>query len=462
MNNLLAEKPVEKLVVGDIANIAAKYHVNLFKKYPDKLLEFYKVYLKYCLKDKNLSDNGVSALENLKFVLNIKDEESKNIFDEVTKEVYKKEVAKVIADGVLDSDEEKRLLTLEANLHISHDLAMQLYGEETNALYSKAVAKAVADEKLSPEEEKEIEALAQNLHIKVSHDEGTSALLAKYRLFWQIDNGMLPTIDVSINLQKGEICHFNVTEIDWLEQRAVTRRVNYSGLSYRVSICKGLSWRAGSIAPQPLSEDVWKIIDSGDLYLTNKRMIFMGGKGNKTLTFKKILDFSIHTNGVDIQKDTGKSPFLQFFDNTDIFGMILGKLVMEEPPKVAPENKIKRKVKTPEEKEKERIERIKGQNEMTKMLRKEAIETASDMGISSGKIKWVLDSNHEQGCLCEDYSKGIVNGKQVGSADGVFDIKNLPPIPNCQCNARCYCSFTPILKPMEDIVAEFKARWPKE
>jgi hypothetical protein len=56
----------------------------------------------------------------------------------------------------------------------------------------------------------------------------------------------------------------------------------------------------------------------------------MGGKGNKTIALNKILDFDAYSNGVDIQKDTGKSPFLQFTKNTDVFSVILAKLLSEK------------------------------------------------------------------------------------------------------------------------------------
>jgi hypothetical protein len=63
--------------------------------------------------------------------------------------------------------------------------------------------------------------------------------------------------------------------------------------------------------------------------LTNRRIIFTGEKSNKTLSLKQILDFEVYTNGVEIKKSTGKNPFLSFEDDTEIFSMILGKLLDE-------------------------------------------------------------------------------------------------------------------------------------
>jgi len=80
---------------------------------------------------------------------------------------------------------------------------------------------------------------------------------------------------------------------------------------------------------QRVTEDVWQTIDTGHIYLTNKRLIFMGNLGNKIIRLNKILDITPYKNGVDIQKETGRSPFLEFSENVDIFSMMLVRLMDE-------------------------------------------------------------------------------------------------------------------------------------
>ncbi len=72
-----------------------------------------------------------------------------------------------------------------------------------------------------------------------------------------------------------------------------------------------------------------KLIDTGTLYLTNKRIIFTGTKKNSNIRIDKVLDFTPYTDGVEIGKDTGKSPTLQMTQNADIFCMILERLLNE-------------------------------------------------------------------------------------------------------------------------------------
>ena len=55
----------------------------------------------------------------------------------------------------------------------------------------------------------------------------------------------------------------------------------------------------------------------------------MGNLGNKIIRLNKILDITPYKNGVDVQKETGRSPFLEFSENVDIFSMMLVRLMDE-------------------------------------------------------------------------------------------------------------------------------------
>ena len=329
INNLFSEKKILDLTIEDIQLISDRYKVNLEKDFSEDLMNFYETLLKYHLKDIELSDNAKAELEKTVQLLKLNEIKTKNIFEKLVKEIYTNEVKKSIKNNILEKESEEHLLKLEKNYSLSHDEAMKIYSENAQGIISTYLSKVVSEQRFSPESEQELNLLAKNLHVGLSFDTETQTVLDKYKLLWQIDNGNMPEIKPDISLQKSESCYFSI-DIDWLEQRTVTTRLNYAGPTFRVKIVKGLYYRAGSIAPQRITEDVWKTIDSGKLYLTNKRVIFMGAKGNKTITINKILDFNVYSNGIEIQKDSGKSPFFSFTYNTDVFATILAKLLMEK------------------------------------------------------------------------------------------------------------------------------------
>lgn len=326
VNNILCCKKLLDITVEDIQGIAAKYKININKIFNENLLEFYKTYLKHCLIDKKLSKNELAELKHLKLILNLNDIDTQKVFDEVIQEIYKTEVEKVIEDGKIDKKEEEFLTNLENDLQLKKETAFKIYTESAKNLISNFIENAISDQRLTPSEEQELQELSKSLRIDLSFESSTKQMLDKYKLFWQIENGNIPIVDIDIHLQKNENCHFHTTT-DLFEQKTVTKKINYSGPTFRVKIVKGIYWRAGSISAQRVTEDIWATIDSGRIILTNKRIIFIGSKHNKTILLKKILDFNVFSNGIEIKKDTGKNQFFQL-NNSDIFGVILGKLIM--------------------------------------------------------------------------------------------------------------------------------------
>lgn len=329
INNLLSKKDIHDITENEIKTIYDKFKENIPKEFKNDLMSFYDKYLIFHLNNGTFSDVTITGLEKYVRLFKLSEHDTKRTFEKLTNETYTNEVKKSISKGILDKESEEHLLKMEKTLLLPHDIAMKIYGENAQNILTDYLKKVISNERYTPEEEQELNLLAKNLNIGLSFDRDTQAVLDKYRLFWKIDNGDFPIISADISLQKSESCYFS-TNIDWLEQRTVTTRVNYSGPTFRVKIVKGLYYRAGSVAPQRVTEDVWKVIDSGKLYLTNKRVIFMGGKGNKTLTINKILDFNVFSNGIEIQKDSGKSPFFSFSHNTDVFAVLLAKLLMEK------------------------------------------------------------------------------------------------------------------------------------
>lgn len=327
INNLLSEKEVSANKIDDIEGIAFKYGVNL-RRYRESLCMIYRQYLEYCLFDKKLSERERDDLKHLKSILSLNDEDIGKLHNEVKGRIYREELDNALEDRRLSDREEEFLEQLRKDLLLSEDIVHKIYEESTTKLLNRFLQDAISDRTLSPEEERELYAISENLGTKIVYDGKTAKVLEKYRLFWHIENGEIPEIEVGINLRRGEKCYYQV-HCDWLEERKITTGIAYAGPTMRLKIAKGIYWRAGRLQGKRISEDRWLIIDSGDLFLTNRRLIFMGDRGNKTIRLNRILDFEVFSNGIDIQKDKGKSPFLEFSENTDIFAMILGRAIEE-------------------------------------------------------------------------------------------------------------------------------------
>ena len=177
---------------------------------------------------------------------------------------------------------------------------------------------------MSPAEEKQLNEMVKGLNVVVSYNNDG---LFKLRKFWEIENGTLQPINSPINIQKTEQLYYSA-KIEWYEERTKTTYVSYNGITTNFRITKGISLRSGMIAPERHTEEYMKLIDTGDVYFTNKRIIFVGEHGNKIIPFSKILYITPYSDGLEIGKDTGKKPFFKFHD-VETMGIYLARLLKD-------------------------------------------------------------------------------------------------------------------------------------
>lgn len=328
INNLLATKPINEIHVEEIEAISSKYRVNLYKKYSSNLKQLYLPYVKKCCEDNILHPQELNELNMLRLILVLSRNDADELLNTVASEIYKKYYDNALRDGVLENSEEEFIDNLQLNLRLGEDIAFKISKDSRKQLVDLHLNKVIEDGRISPDEWEELTSIAKNINVQIDKNSATKAQLEKMKLFWLIENAELPVKQVNISLQKNEQCYFYI-DTEWLENRTVTKRINYGGPVLRVKIMKNIYYRAGSLEVQRITSDVLSTIDNGITYVTNKRLIFVGGKKNANIPLSKILSLTPYSDGVGIEKDSGKSPILRVSDNADIFAMIIGRLINE-------------------------------------------------------------------------------------------------------------------------------------
>ena len=123
----------------------------------------------------------------------------------------------------------------------------------------------------------------------------------------------IPTIESDISLSKKDTLHARLNGIKWMEYRKVsTGRVTTHGLTGRIKIAKGLSYRYGTGHVARETMDQLKEIDAGDIYVTNNGFFFRGIFGNKNLPFDKVINLIPFPTGLKIEKETGKDVYIPY------------------------------------------------------------------------------------------------------------------------------------------------------
>lgn len=329
VNNLLATKPVNEISQPEISEIEAKYAISLEKEFKLNLEEFYAVYLNHCLSDRELNEKEIADLLHLKQILNLNDKAISTIHTLIGEVIYRSTFEDAVKDGRLSDEEKAFLHKLETTLSLPKQLSDKISAEVRMNYVGNYVSGIISDQRLSPAEENELNAIALSLNVKLSLSTKTQEQLHKLKLYWAIENLQLPEVDTDIHLQKSEICHFKMRNVQWLELRVVRTRAHSTSYRYSLKIAKGFYLRTSGTATNNYTSESLKVIDTGTLYLTNKRLIFTGIRKNTTIRLEKLLDVIPYSNGVELYKETGKSPVLQIPHDADIFSMMLGRLLDE-------------------------------------------------------------------------------------------------------------------------------------
>lgn len=321
IRSLLAATPPREVYRAQIENAFRKHRV------PDRqrrrmLNELWKEALEILAGDDVITDDEAAYLAELRSTLDIGEDTAMRYEAQILHPKYESLVRRAIADGVVTDAERRQLGSLAAALRLAPHETEAIYRASAGELLQSALDVAIADQRLSPTEFREYSLLAQRLGIDPKLDDATKARLHRYALLWRIENDEMPSIPAAINLQRGETCHFTGGAA-WHEMRTRTERVGYSGTSVSIPIVKGVRYRIGHYKPHRVTRQELTPIDSGEFYITNKRVVFDGQHKNAAIRYSSLLGVTPYSDGIKLEKSSGKSPYLLFDGDVELVTVIL-------------------------------------------------------------------------------------------------------------------------------------------
>lgn len=103
-------------------------------------------------------------------------------------------------------------------------------------------------------------------------------------------------------LKKGEFPILSLDNVMLKEPRSV--RVTHGGYGGpRIRVAKGVSFGLGAFGAKSESHEEIRVIDQGNLLLTNKRLIFSGGKRSTNIQISKILSIDPFDDGIAVRRE---------------------------------------------------------------------------------------------------------------------------------------------------------------
>jgi hypothetical protein len=226
-----------------------------------------------------------------------------------SREIYTRALKEALADGEITPGEQKTLDRIAGALDLSESDKREISQETLSVVMQRVFGEVVADRRVTPAEQAKLSRLATQLGMRAQYEKEIGPQLDKFILLWRVENESLPVLAAGINLQRGEVCHCRFPA-RWLELRTRTVRTYRTGPVASIRIVKGLHYRVGSYSTHRVTATELQEIDTGTAYITNKRLIFDGRLKNTSIRHSAVIALEAYSDGVGIEKATGRSPVL--------------------------------------------------------------------------------------------------------------------------------------------------------
>jgi hypothetical protein len=183
---------------------------------------------------------------------------------------------------------------------------------------------ATADHDVSPDEIKGLNAIMKAFHIDMSRVRDQMKDVGRYAVLHQVRDGKLPVIQTTGFLpEEGESVHWACPAA--LYEEKVIRRYyegGYSGVS--IPIVRGVRWNVGGYRGHPVVQSGMVATDTGRLFVSDGRVVYVGGQRSFSIPYKKILALQGYPDAIAVQKDgmTAKPIYFKI-DDPEVVSAIL-------------------------------------------------------------------------------------------------------------------------------------------
>ena len=203
-------------------------------------------------------------------------------------------------------------------LPISNDALQEAY------LYmlDKAATNYLKDGLLSPQEEQRVSTYTSTFgiptnNLPATYQNGNIAKMSQASILTNLQRGVLPPQNtfVPIMLGKGETILWQYSDVKLFEEKVQREyHSNRGGLSVR--ICKGVYYRPSTGRMKPVEHSYMNLEGTGDLYITNKHLIFNSSTKGVKIPYSKIIGVTPYSDGLEVNRDGNtKRLILQGFDS---------------------------------------------------------------------------------------------------------------------------------------------------
>ena len=252
------------------------------------LLSLWEQALKELLFNDGKLDVAENAyLENLTEALGVTEQDASTVRASVVQREFLRRAEFLFREDAVSPTTQDAIANEARNLRIPHPDAETLLREPAQKALAATLQRIFIQRRVADDEAQNVAKFLDAYNVKFEGDEQN-----KFVRCWHLsllDRNILPNQKVDIGLDSGEQCSFGA-----YAQLYEIRKVRRSGVSI----------------------DQLQRVDGGPLYITNKRILFIGGISSKTIEFKAVANVFEQQGYLVLQKLSGKNH--QFTFNNDL------------------------------------------------------------------------------------------------------------------------------------------------
>lgn len=209
------------------------------------------------------------------------------------------------------------------------DFRKQVFNDYFNGEFDR-----IADAKrFTPEDEQLLRDMCAKLDIPYEFKANIDNVLTKYRYLWNAENAPLGNVKVDFPLEEGEICHA-AGQAALCEVKTVAKEDNYYQLTRKLRIDETISFKGEHIEHPQVMEETAVIIDTGYLFLTNSRIIYLSKKLAKQIRLDDLKTADLSTNIIEAHQNDGQSlSFKMQDDAAEVMFAILRRILKDRNQK---------------------------------------------------------------------------------------------------------------------------------
>ncbi len=325
LTNRLAEAAAVTDVGRDeLAALEARFQISFTRDYPGRIGELYAGFLAACLADKQFTQDEVNAVWHLKWLFDISDEQHTQIYRRVATETYLRSVDEVMSDFAVSAAEKQFLTQLGEYLDLPADLRNLAFDTRAQMMLHDAFDVAKDDGQLTDQEVEQLRLLQTQLGKSLSLTEEDRAAYQRARLVWVIKHApKLEPVSIPLKLPPGEWCCCRHPATFLTLPAASGPVLNREERKAKLSSDAFWNPEVGTV------DEALKILDTGEVYLTNRHLWLAGREHHTKIGLHLVEDFDACPAWLDVRCNAGKTLRFAMTRNVDVFAHFLARMLRE-------------------------------------------------------------------------------------------------------------------------------------